>query len=174
MLPQNYSTDNVQDSGLCTGPYTDYSTGTYTTDPSASATTFGILGIHEPRTRARDHIGHSRNDSLPITRIRPSETNPGEVRGLPRRKISDAWSPHLWQHRSSVPKRRSLFIAPAIDNDAASKSSKRRNVQVVLFTVGFIFPLGMLSQESLVYRMLIFNSLVCCSHPSPTTTTCNG
>jgi len=100
---------------------------------------------HQPRTRPRDHIGHSRSDSLPITRIRPSEINLVEVRGPPRPKFSNTWSPHLWQHRSSVPKRRSLFMAPAIDKEAVSRSPKRRTIQVALFTVGFIFPLGMLS-----------------------------
>jgi hypothetical protein len=145
MLPQNYSTDDVQERRLSTGPYnTDYSAGAYTTDPSASESSLGNE-IHQPRTRPRGLIGHSRNDSLPITRIRPSEINLVEIRGPPRPKLSNTWSPHLWQHRSSVPKRRSLFIAPAIDKEAVSRSPKRRTIQLVLFTVGFIFPLGMLS-----------------------------
>lgn len=143
MLPQSHSTDNVREDELSTDPYsTDYTDGAYTTNPSASETS---LGLQQPRTRQRDHIGHSRNDSLPITRVRPSEINLVEIRGAPRPKISDTWSPHLWAHRSSVPKRRSLFIAPVIDKEAVSRSPKRRNVQVVLFTVGFVFPLGTLS-----------------------------
>ena len=156
LLPQNYSTDNIQDIGPSRGYYnsedrddrrystghhtTDYSTGAYTSDPSASQTSFII---EQPRTRPHDHhLGHSRNDSVPITRIRPSEINLIEVRGAPRAKVSQSWSPHLWQHRSSIPKRRSLFIAPAIDRDVVSKTPKRRNIQVVLFTVGFVFPIG--------------------------------
>ena len=146
MLPQTYSTENVRDSDISTEPYaTDQSTAAHTDDPSASETSLDILGIHPPRTRPRDHIGHSRNDSLPITRVRPSEINLVEVRGVPRTRIPSTWSPHLWQHRASVPKRRSLFIEPAIDQDAISRSPKRRNIQVILFTIGFIFPLGMLS-----------------------------
>ncbi len=145
MLPQNYSTDNIQEKRFSTDPdNTDYTAGAYTTDPSASETSLEIE-IHQQRTRPRDHIGHSRTDSLPITRIRPSEINLVEVRGPPRPKFSNTWSPHLWQHRSSVPKRRSLFMAPAIDKEAMSRSPKRRTIQVVLFTVGFIFPLGMLA-----------------------------
>lgn len=156
MLPQNYSNDNVQDSGLNNSdPYTtDYSTAPYTTEHSASETSSMILGLHQPRTRPRDRIGHSRNDSLPITRIRPSEINVVEVRGAPRVKISDSWSPHLWQHRTSVPKRRSLFIAPAIDQYTVSRSPKRRNIQVVLFTVGFVFPLGMLIVSHMIVLVL--------------------
>lgn len=144
MLPQNHSTDNIQEQRFSMGPdNTDYSAGAYTTDPSASETSLGDE-VHQPRTRPHDHVGHSRNDSLPITRIRPSEINLVEVRGPPRSKFSNTWSPHLWQHRSSVPKRRSLFMAPAIDIEAVSRSPKRRTIQVVLFTVGFIFPLGVL------------------------------
>ena len=156
MLPQNYSTDNIQDTGAgrvlytadngqnhrySTGPYyTDYSTGAYTNEPSASDAS---LDIQQPRTRPRGHqFGHARNDSVPITRVRPSEINLVEVRGAPRPKISQTWSPHLWQHRSSIPKRRSLFIAPALDRDVVSKTPKRRNIQVVLFTLGFVFPIG--------------------------------
>lgn len=157
ILPQNYSTDNIQETGAntglyppqgrykngaSTGPYnsTDYSTGAYTTDPSASETS---LAIHQPRTRPHDaHIGHSRNDSIPITRIRPSEISMVEIRGEPRPKISQTWSPHLWQHRASAPARRSLFIAPAIDREAVSRPPKRRNAQILLFTIGFVFPLA--------------------------------
>lgn len=143
MLPRNYSTDNVHDSEFMTEPHpTDYSTGVYTTDHSASETS--LQGVQQSRSRDHHYIGHSRNDSLPITRIRPSEIDLVEVRGVPRPKISDTWSPHLWAHRHSIPKRRSLFIAPTIDKTDVSKSPPRRNIQVVLFTFGFIFPLGML------------------------------
>lgn len=157
MLPQSYSTDNVQDSGVNTDlyppqtgntsgantdpyPTTDYSTDAYTTDPSASETS---LAVHQPRTRPRDHhISHSRNDSIPITRIKPSEINMVEVRGVPRPQASQSWSPHLWQHRSSMPARRSLFIAPAMDREAVIRPPKRRNAQVILFAIGFGIPLA--------------------------------
>ena len=174
MLPQNYSTDNFQESRLSTGPYaTDHSTAPYTTDPSGSETSLAILGLNQPRTRPRDHIGHSRNDSLPITRIRPSEINLVEVRGAPRPKISDSWSPHLWAHRASVPKRRSLFIPPTIDKTAISRMPKRRNIQVVLFTVGFVFPLGMTFPQCKAWLKLTRSSLVCSRHTSPSTKTGN-
>lgn len=156
MLPQNYSTDNIQDTRASrgfyntengqnhrysTGPYyTDYSTGAYTSEPTASETS---LTIQQSRSRPHDHhFGHTRNDSVPITRVRPAEINLVEVRGAPRVKVSQTWSPHLWQHRSSIPKRRSLFMAPALDRDVVSKTPKRRNIQVVLFTMGFVFPIG--------------------------------
>ncbi|KAL8823725.1 MAG: hypothetical protein Q9191_005601 [Dirinaria sp. TL-2023a] len=156
MLPQNCSTDNIQNTATTggfyttengqnhsysTGPYyTDHSTGAYTSEPSASETS---LTIQQSRTRPHEHhFGHTRNDSVPITRVRRSEINLVEVRGAPRARVSQTWSPHLWQHRSSVPKRRSLFIAPALDRDVVSKTPKRRNIQVVLFTVGFVFPIG--------------------------------
>ena len=129
MLPQNYSTDNL-DSGLSNAPYT-------ATEPSQSESS---LAVGRTRTRHQDY-GHSRKDSMPITRIRPSEINLVEVRGAPRAKVSAVWSPHLWHDRTSVAKRRSLFIAPAIDKEATGKAPNRRNMQVVLFSIGFIFPL---------------------------------
>lgn len=130
MLPQNYSTDNL-DSGLSNAPYT-------TTEPSQSESSLSVS-----RSRPKPpHFGHSRNDSMPITRIQPSEINMVEVRGAPRTKVSAVWSPHLWHDRNSAGKRRSLFIAPTVDKEAVGKAPGRRNMQVVLFTVGFIFPLG--------------------------------
>ena len=131
MLPQNYSTDNLG-SGLGNAPYT-------TTEHSQSESS---VGISRPSTRPQ-HYGHSRNDSMPITRIRPSDINLVEVRGAPRGKVSAMWSPHLWHGSSNLSKRRSLFIAPSIDRENVGKGPNRRNMQVVLFTIGFIFPLGM-------------------------------
>ncbi|KAL8787869.1 MAG: hypothetical protein Q9195_007562 [Heterodermia aff. obscurata] len=130
MLPQNYSTDNL-DSGLSNAPYT-------TTEPSQSESSLSVS-----RSRPKPpHFGHSRNDSMPITRIQPSEINMVEVRGAPRAKVSAVWSPHLWHDRNSAGKRRSLFIAPTVDKEAVGKAPRRRNMQVVLFTVGFLFPLA--------------------------------
>ena len=131
MLPQNYSTDNLG-SGLSNAPYT-------TTEHSQSESS---AGISRPSTRPQ-HYGHSRNDSMPITRIRPSDINLVEVRGAPRSKVSAMWSPHLWHGNSNLNKRRSLFVAPSIDHENLGKGPNRRNMQVMLFTIGFIFPLGM-------------------------------
>lgn len=41
-------------------------------------------------------------------------------------------------------KRRSLFKAPSMDEQAEGSALSRRNAQIVLFAVGFVFPFGML------------------------------
>ena len=135
-MPQNYSTDNL-DSGLSNAPYT-------VTEPAQSEFS---ADISRPSTRPHNY-GHSRNDSMPITRVLPSEINMVEVRGAPRAKVSAVWSPHLWHDRSSAGKRRSLFIAPSLNEQDVSKRPNRRNMQVVLFVVGFVFPLGRLASYS--------------------------
>lgn len=137
LLPQNYSTDNL-DSGLSNAPYT-------MTGPSQSESS---LGISRPSTRPQRY-GHSRNDSMPITRILPNEINLVEVRGATRAaKASDIWSPHLWRDRNKLDRRRSLFIAPSLDHESVGKGPNRRNMQVVVFCIGFIFPLGMQARIS--------------------------
>lgn len=41
-------------------------------------------------------------------------------------------------------KRRSLFKAPSMDEQAEGSALSRRNAQILLFAVGFVFPFGML------------------------------
>ena len=41
-------------------------------------------------------------------------------------------------------KRRSMFQAPSIDEEAEVGTLSRRNLQIALFAVGFIFPFGKL------------------------------
>ena len=64
-----------------------------------------------------------------------------EVNGPPMRRITPNWSPHLWHDRTSLGRRRSVFKAPSMDERAEGKALTKRNAQIVLFAVGFIFPL---------------------------------
>ena len=73
----------------------------------------------------------------------------GNVKGLtlaqssgpPMRRITPNWSPHLWHDRTSLGRRRSVFKAPSMDEQAEGKALTKRNAQVILFAVGFVFPL---------------------------------
>lgn len=72
----------------------------------------------------------------------------GNVKGLtlaqshgpPVRRVTSNWSPHLWHDRTSLGRRRSLFKAPSMDEQAEGKALTKRNAQVVLFAVGFVCP----------------------------------
>ena len=65
-----------------------------------------------------------------------------EVRGAPRRKISQIWSPHLWHDRRKLGRRQTIFRPPSLDEEAEGHALSKRNAQVLLFAVGFMFPPG--------------------------------
>ncbi len=101
------------------------------------------LNIFRPRTRNnREVTGQQRRSSLAIGPVRPRELDLAEIRGLPRRKVSPNWSPHLWHDRTSLGRRRTIFQAPSIDEQAEGKAPSKRSAQVMLFVIGFIFPPG--------------------------------
>lgn len=101
------------------------------------------LNIFRPRNRNnRETNGQPRRDSLAIGPVRPRELNLAEIRGLPRRRISPDRSPHLWHDRTSLGRRRTIFQAPSIDEQAEGKALSKRNAQIILFVLGFIFPPG--------------------------------
>ncbi len=102
-----------------------------------------FTGSTRPRNRPHPNNNHDRNrNSLTITPIENNNTVIAEVRGEPRRKVSQVWSPHLWHDRSCMGKRRTVFKAPSIDERAESNGLNRRNVQIFMFMLGFIFPFG--------------------------------
>lgn len=107
-------------------------------NPAASAESLNMR-----RTRPKQII-HTQNqanrDSMAIGSAQPNGTALAQVQGEPRQPVSQIWSPHLWQDRRNVG-RRSFFKAPSLDEHAEGPFS-RRNAQVLLFTLGFIFPLG--------------------------------
>jgi len=65
-----------------------------------------------------------------------------EVHGSPRKRTGPSWSPHLWHDRRSAINRRTVFIAPSLDEQAEGKALNRRNAQIWLFAMGFVFPLS--------------------------------
>ncbi|KAL6719603.1 hypothetical protein ACLMJK_001523 [Lecanora helva] len=115
----------------------------YYSRPPPSASTDNVsLNIFRPRTRNNQDAGAHRRSSLEIAPVRPRELDLAEVRGPPRRKTSSNWSPHLWHDRTSLGRRRTIFKAPSVDEQAEGKAPNKRNAQILLFVIGFIFPLA--------------------------------
>lgn len=113
---------------------------------SASMTTEDhFTGLSRPRGRQPHHRNnYSRNrNSFTITPvIEDNNSIIAEVRGEPRPKTSQVWSPHLFHDRRCLGKRRSVFKAPSIDHEAEGNGLSRRNIQIFLFVFGFILPFG--------------------------------
>ncbi|KAI1812861.1 hypothetical protein GGS20DRAFT_512803 [Poronia punctata] len=71
----------------------------------------------------------------------------GDVRLGPKKKTSSVWSPHLRiDNRAS---RYSIWEPPSMTWSAESQIFGRRNIQVVLFIVGFIFPFAWMTASFL-------------------------
>ena len=92
------------------------------------------------RPQRSSHPLDRRISGLRMHPTRPGELNLDDITGPNRRRISPTWSPHLWHDRTSLGRRRSLFKAPSIDEAAEGNAITKRNAQVLLFTLGFIFP----------------------------------
>lgn len=130
-------------------------------DTSASvATEYHFMSLTRPRNRPHqvytNNTYHPNRDSLIITRA-GDDNILTEIRGEPRRKVSQVWSPHLWHDRRTMGKRRSMFQAPSIEEQAECSALSRRKVQIVLFAVGFIFPFGTLGPRP----FYLVNSFYC-------------
>ena len=100
------------------------------------------LNMFRPRTRAKDTSDQRQHSSLAIGRVRPIALDPAEVIDLPRHRLSSNWSPHLQHSRASLGKRRTIFQAPSLDEQAEGNAPSKRTAQIALFTIGFILPLG--------------------------------
>ncbi|KAI1454953.1 hypothetical protein F4805DRAFT_437426 [Annulohypoxylon moriforme] len=91
--------------------------------------------IYNPRRRLMDIDMHGqRRGSMDIEPV--GET--GDIRLGPRKKTSSIWSPHLrLDTRASG---FSAWNAPSVTWSADSGVFGRRNIQVLLFVAGFLFP----------------------------------
>ncbi|KAK7429510.1 hypothetical protein QQZ08_003889 [Neonectria magnoliae] len=101
-----------------------------------------VSNIFSPRRRPRDlpspSGGRRESDSgsMDITPLPPHPVL-AVVRNL-KKQTSSIWSPHLGRDRR--PMRHSIWEPPAADWEAKSELTGRRNAQVVMFVLGFIFP----------------------------------
>ncbi len=116
-------------------------------DLAASSESLGVS-----RTRQRPNINTQNQDireSMAIEPALPDGAVLVEVHGQPRqpsKPIAQAWSPHLWHDRRDLVRERSVFRAPSLDGHAEGPFGPR-NVQVLLFPLGFLFPLGELVND---------------------------
>ncbi|KAH6671626.1 hypothetical protein F5X68DRAFT_43943 [Plectosphaerella plurivora] len=101
------------------------------------------LNIYSPRRRPREvrhmPMAHPASDSgsLDINPVSPAGV---PLRSVFRRQTSSIWSPHL--ARDQRASGYSIWEPPSIDWSTESGPLGRRNVQIVLFILGFILPLS--------------------------------
>ena len=109
-------------------------------DSRPSTSTDNIsLNVFRPRARFGEIHGESLGSGSGGP-SRPRELDLAESRGLPRPTTSSSWSPHLWHDRRSLGRRRTIFQAPTIDEEAEGRALSKRNAQILLFAVGFLLP----------------------------------
>jgi hypothetical protein len=106
------------------------------------------LSIYSPRRRPREGLaqqGTVSRDSLQITPA-PQRDSQGRIipEPYPRRlrtwSMSSMWSPHLRHDRRAI--NRSAWVPPSVTWSSEGGAFGRRNIQVVMFILGFIFPFG--------------------------------
>lgn len=99
------------------------------------------LSIYSPRRRPRER---GQANTRPSTRG-SMEINPaplGQDEGfVPRYRawsVSSIWSPHLRMDRRAA--RHSVWDPPSVNWSADGSSFGRRNIQIIMFVIGFVFP----------------------------------
>lgn len=97
--------------------------------------------VHSPRRRPREDNAHrqSYRGSMVIEPLPEDLENDHVFRRSLRRMTSSIWSPHL-RRDIRAQNRYSIWDTPSVAWSAESGMFGRRNIQVVLFVVGFIFP----------------------------------
>lgn len=104
------------------------------------------MGIYSPRRRPRESTGlhevayrRSTTGSMDIQPVAAEDEQELGFRRSLRRMTSSLWSPHL-RRDLRARNRYSIWDTPSVAWSAESGMFGRRNLQVVLFVVGFIFP----------------------------------
>ncbi|KAF5663667.1 hypothetical protein FHETE_7372 [Fusarium heterosporum] len=99
-----------------------------------------VTNIRNPRRRPRDHFPRqpSNADSIDVNSVSAHPVM-AVVRNI-KKQTSSIWSPHLVRDRRPV--EYSIWEPPAAEWEARSELTGRRNAQVTMFVVGFIFPLA--------------------------------
>ncbi|KAI1660520.1 hypothetical protein F4813DRAFT_296888 [Daldinia decipiens] len=93
--------------------------------------------IYNPRRRPRDVSdprSYQSEDSMEIAPV----SEAGGVQRAPKKKSSSLWSPHLRQDTRAS--NFSMWNTPSITWSADSGMFGKRNLQVALFVMGFLFP----------------------------------
>ncbi len=92
--------------------------------------------IRNPRRRPRE----AQNDGPRAILVDTTSAGIGDIRRGPKKKTSSVWSPHLGPDNRSSPY--SMWQPPSATWSTENRIFGRRNIQVVLFVLGFIFPFG--------------------------------
>ncbi|KAH7140549.1 hypothetical protein EDB81DRAFT_56232 [Dactylonectria macrodidyma] len=121
--------------------FTDSQPGGLSRSPSQDR---HVSDIISPRRRPRDPVtsqGGRRESDTGSMDINPLSSHPvlAIVRNL-KKQTSSIWSPHLGRDRRPI--RYSIWDPPSADWEAKSELTGRRNAQVAMFVLGFIFPLA--------------------------------
>jgi len=117
---------------------------------SRSPSTEGFpLSIYSPRRRPRETRQQggrrSTRNSLEITPAQQLDDEGRVIEDYPRQHrtwslLSSVWSPHLRTDRRAT--RHSLWEPPSVNWSTEGGWFGRRNVQILMFVMGFIFPFG--------------------------------
>lgn len=103
------------------------------------------MNLYSARSRAHqddapmEQRAFSDSADMDISVIPPQDQDYGFLRSI-KRKTSSIWSPHLRTDRRAS--RYSVWEPPSVTWTDDSGVLGRRNVQVVLFIAGFVFPFG--------------------------------
>jgi hypothetical protein len=103
------------------------------------------LSIYSPRRRPREGGRDTRPSTGGSLQINPAPMgedgrDPYTSRRFRTWSMSSVWSPHLRMDRRAT--RHSVWDPPSVNWSADGSSFGRRNVQIILFVAGFIFPFG--------------------------------
>ena len=102
--------------------------------------------IFNPRRRPREPSSTQARPQTQESEARSLEISQNRIMSIPRvvkKQTSSIWSPHLRSDRRAS--RYSLWEPPSAVWSAQGGLTSRRNVQIVLFVLGFVFPFGMLT-----------------------------
>lgn len=115
-------------------------------DPGSPGAEHFPVSLYAPRRRVREvEAGPSQRPfsdqaSLDVVEAPPSDLDYNAIRPNLRKKTSSIWSPHLGMDRRAMSSRYSRWDPPSVSWSAESGVWGRRNAQVVMFVLGFIFP----------------------------------
>lgn len=117
------------------------------------------ISLNAFRTHSGPNNGKPRELRRSKIRIgsKPDELDLTVLQDASKKRFSPTWSPHLWHHRTSIVKRRTIFIAPSLDEREEGLTLTKRNAQVACFVLGFLFPPG---KPPCVLRLSYANSLL--------------
>ncbi|CAG8952034.1 hypothetical protein HYFRA_00000770 [Hymenoscyphus fraxineus] len=97
--------------------------------------------IYSPRRRPRERgQADTRSSTRGSMEINPAPQldDPGFIPRYRAWSVSSVWSPHLRMDRRAT--RHSVWDPPSVNWSADGSSFGRRNIQIIMFVIGFIFP----------------------------------